>query len=41
MTAKGKNVRFIVTDMEQAKATVLYKQIYCARGTDELYIKDH
>jgi hypothetical protein len=41
VTAKGKNVRFIVTDMEQAKATVLYKQIYCARGADELYIKEH
>lgn len=37
----GKNIRFIVTDMEAAKATVLYKEIYCARGEDELYIKDH
>jgi len=27
--------------MEAAKATVLYQQIYCARGEDELYIKDH
>lgn len=41
ISAKGKNVRFIVTDMENAKATVLYKEIYCARGEDELYIKDH
>jgi hypothetical protein len=37
----GKNIRFIVTDMEAAKAKVLYQQIYCARGEDELYIKDH
>jgi hypothetical protein len=27
--------------MENAKASVLYKKIYCARGEDELYIKDH
>jgi len=38
---QGKNIRFIVTDMENAKASVLYQQIYCARGNDELYIKDH
>ncbi|MEK7824820.1 MAG: IS1380 family transposase [Nitrospirota bacterium] len=41
VSEKGKNVRFVVTDMENAKATVLYKHIYCARGEDELYIKDH
>jgi hypothetical protein len=37
----GKNIRFVVTDMENAKASVLYKKIYCARGEDGLYIKDH
>jgi hypothetical protein len=41
VSEKGKNARFVVTDMESAKTTVLYKQIYCARGEDELYIKDH
>jgi len=41
VNGNGKNVRFVVTDMENAKATVLYKHIYCARGKDELYIKDH
>jgi hypothetical protein len=35
------NIRYIVTDMKQAKATVLYKEIYCARGQAELYIKEH
>ena len=35
------NVRYIVTDMEQAKAKTLYRDIYCARGNAELYIKDH
>lgn len=35
------NVRYIVTDMEQAKAKTLYHDIYCARGNAELYIKDH
>jgi len=41
MTDIGLNIRFISTDMDQAKAKVLYEQIYCARGNDELYIKDH
>ena len=35
------NVRFVVTDFEQAKTRVLYEDIYCARGKSELYIKDH
>ena len=38
---KGPNIRFIVTDMYQAKAQVLFKEIYNARGRDELYIKEH
>ena len=41
MTEHGLDLRFIVTDMEQAKANVLYNQIYCHRGNAELYIKDH
>jgi len=35
------NVRFVATDMLQAKTQALYEQIYCARGNAELYIKDH
>lgn len=35
------NIRYIITNMKQAKATDLYKQIYCARGQAELYIKEH
>lgn len=35
------NIRYMVTNMKQAKATVLYKEIYCARGQAELYIKEH
>ncbi len=35
------NIRYIVTNMKHAKATVLYKEIYCARGNAELYIKEH
>ena len=38
---KGKNLRFIVTSLQAAKATVLYKDIYCARGKAEQYIKEH
>jgi hypothetical protein len=41
VSAEGQNTRFIVTDMEQAKASVLYRDIYAARGNCELYIKDH
>jgi hypothetical protein len=41
MNNKGLNVRFIVTDLHQAKAKQLYKEVYCARGNAELYIKDH
>jgi len=42
MTDIGKlNVRFISTDMQDAKAKELYEEIYCARGNDELYIKEH
>ncbi len=41
VTAQGLNVRYVVTDMEQAAASVLYKVIYCGRGVAELYIKDH
>lgn len=41
VSEQGKNIRFIVTNMEEAKAAVLYQDIYCARGEDELYIKEH
>lgn len=41
MTDKGLNVRFISTDMLEAKARALYEEIYSARGNDELYIKEH
>ena len=38
---QGVNTRFVVTDMEQARTQVLYRQIYCARGQAENEIKDH
>src|SRR6266478_5048409 len=38
---QGVNTRFVVTDMEQARTQVLYRQIYCARGQMENEIKDH
>jgi hypothetical protein len=41
VSEQGKNIRFIVTNMEEAKASVLYQDIYCARGEDELFIKEH
>jgi len=42
ITEKEKlNVRFISTEMQEATPKDLYEGIYCARGNDELYIKDH
>lgn len=41
VSPQGENQRFVVTSLEQAKATVVYQQIYCARGASELNIKDH
>jgi hypothetical protein len=41
MTERGLNTRFISTDMMEAKARMLYEEIYSARGNDELYIKEH
>ena len=41
MPEQGENIRLIVSGMKQAKAAVLCKEIYCARGEDELYIKAH
>ena len=35
------HVRFIVTDMELAKAKSLFEQVYQPRGQAELYIKEH
>lgn len=35
------NIRYIVSNLLHAKASVLYSEIYCARGNAELYIKDH
>jgi len=41
VTDQGVNTRFVVTDLEQARAKVLYRHIYCARGQAENEIKDH
>ena len=41
VSAQGVNTRFVVTDLEQAGAKVLYRQLYCARGQMENEIKDH
>ena len=41
VSEQGVNTRFVVTDLEQAGAKVLYRQLYCARGQAENEIKDH
>jgi hypothetical protein len=37
---KGLNLRFVVTNIQGLRASVLYKNGYCPRGTDDLYIKE-
>lgn len=41
VSEQGVNTRFVVTDLEQARTQVLYRQLYCARGQMENEIKDH
>jgi len=42
MTATGQiNLRAITTDCWHWWGRVLYETVYCARGKDEQYIKDH
>jgi hypothetical protein len=40
-TTMGTDSRFIVTDLEQAGAKMLYETVYCGRGNAELMIKEH
>jgi hypothetical protein len=40
-THRGIDVRFIVTDMDNAGAKMLYDTVYCGRGNAELMIKEH
>jgi hypothetical protein len=40
-TALGTDARFVVTDLEDAGAQVLYERVYCGRGNAELMIKEH
>ena len=41
VSAKGTNIRYIVTDLWEYRAKALYEQGYCGRGRMELNIKDH
>jgi hypothetical protein len=41
VTAKGEDMRFIVTSFEHSGAKYLYETVYCGRGAMELMIKDH
>jgi hypothetical protein len=41
VSGQGVNTRFVVTDLEQARTQVVYRQLYCARGQMENEIKDH
>ena len=39
--AKGSNLRFIVTNLENRHRSMVYNLIYCGRGAMELLIKEH
>jgi hypothetical protein len=41
VSAKGTNVRYVVTDMRNIRTQQLYENGYCARGAMELRIKEH
>jgi len=41
VSGQGVNTRFVVTDLEQTRTQVVYRQLYCARGQMENEIKDH
>lgn len=38
---KGSNLRFIVTNLENKRLSMVYNLIYCGRGAMELLIKEH
>jgi hypothetical protein len=38
---KGSNIRFIITNLVNAKIRMIYETIYCGRGAMELMIKEH
>ena len=41
VTKKGTNVRYIVTNMQDYRASHVYEKAFCARGNMELRIKEH
>ncbi len=41
VSKKGTNLRYIVTDMQQYRASHVYETGFCARGNMELRIKEH
>ena len=41
VSAKGDNIRFIVTSLESSQPSFMYETAYCGRGQMENFIKDH
>jgi hypothetical protein len=41
VSAKGDNIRFIVTSLESSQPSFMYETVYCGRGQMENFIKDH
>ncbi len=41
VTARGENLRFIVTSLECSRPSFMYETVYCGRGHMENFIKEH
>jgi len=41
VSARGDNIRFIVTSLESSQPSFMYETVYCGRGQMENFIKDH
>ena len=41
VTSQGHNIRFVVTNLKDARPSFIYKTAYCARGRMEGFIKNH
>lgn len=41
VSAKGVNLRYVVTNLHSSQPSFIYKAIYCARGRMEGFIKNH
>jgi len=41
VSARGENLRFVVTSLESSQPSFIYETVYCGRGQMENFIKEH